>query len=210
MKSSAPIRIAPPEFGAPMDAVHPSDEARRFLALRRSTSADLMTGPGPDDETLDAILEIAARVPDHRRVFPFRFVIMRGEARARAGEILARRFEETAADADADRIEAERKRFMRAPIVVMVVTKIDPCHRTPEWEQTLTCGAVCFSMLLASSAYGYAATWLTEWCAYDRKVLKELGLRDDEKVAGFVYVGTAGEPPRERQRPVMADIVTEF
>lgn len=210
MKSSAPARISPPEFGAPMDAAHPSHEARRLLALRRSAPADLMAEPGPDEETLDAILEIAARVPDHRRVFPFRFVIMRGEARARAGEILARRFEETTADADADRIGAERRRFVRAPVVVMIVAKIDPGHRTPEWEQTLTCGAVCFNMLLAASAYGFAATWLTEWCAYDRKVLMELGLGDDEKVAGFVYIGTASEPPRERQRPVMANIVTEF
>lgn len=210
MKSSLPARIAPPEFGAPMDAALPSEDARRMLALRRSTSADLMTGPGPDKETLDAILEIAARAPDHRRVFPFRFIVMRGEARARAGDILARRFEATTPDATADRVEAEKKRFLRAPVVVIVVARIDPGHRTPEWEQTLTCGAVCLNMMLAASAYGFAANWLTEWCAYDRQALEAFGLNADEKAAGFIYMGTAGEPPRERQRPVMADIVSEF
>ncbi len=84
-------KIAPPEFGAPMTPAHPSDEARRLLALRRSTSADLLAGPGPDDATLDAMLEIAARVPDHRKICPFRFVVISGDARGRIGGVLAER-----------------------------------------------------------------------------------------------------------------------
>lgn len=210
MISASPSRIAPPEFGAPMAPAHPSEDARRLLALRRSTSADLMTEPGPDRETLDAMLEIAARVPDHRKICPFRFVVMRGEARARAGDILARRFAELTPDAIAERVEAERKRFLRAPVVVLVVARIDPAHKTPEWEQMLTNGAVCLNLLLAASAYGFATNWITEWYSYDRPTLTAIGLAADEKASGFVYIGSASEPPRERQRPAMAEIVTEF
>ena len=210
MKAEAAPRIPPPEFGAPMAPAHPSEEARRLLALRRSTSADMMTEPGPDDEALAAILEIAARVPDHRKICPFRFIVIRGEARARAGGILARRFAATTPDTAGDRVEAERKRFLRAPVVVLVAARIDPSHKTPEWEQVLTNGAVCLNLMLAASAYGFGANWITEWYAYDREILTAFGLAPDEKAAGFVYIGSAAEPPRERQRPAMSEIVSEF
>lgn len=207
---TSPSRVAPPEFGAPMAGVHPSDEARRLLALRRSTSADLLTGPGPDRETLDALLEIAARVPDHRKIIPFRFIILEGAARARIGEVVADRFAATTADAAPERIEIERRRLLRAPTVVVVAARIDPEHKTPVWEQTLTNGAVCFNLLLAASAYGFAANWLTEWYGYDVAVMKALGLAPGEQIAGFVYLGTAREAPRERQRPRMSSIVTRL
>jgi len=208
--NSSSARITPPEFGAPMAPAHPSEAALRLLALRRSTSADMMTEPGPDRQTLDAILEIAARVPDHRKIFPFRFVIFSGAARARAGAVLARRFAEMTPGAAADRIEAEGKRFLRAPVVVLVVARIDPAHKTPEWEQTLTNGAACQNLLLASSAYGFGANWITEWYAYDREALNAFGLSPGEKAAGFVYIGSAAEPPRERLRPDMSAIVSEY
>lgn len=210
MISASPSRISPPEFGAPMAPAHPSEEARRLLALRRSTSADMMTEPGPDRETLDAMLEIAARVPDHRKICPFRFIVIRGDARARAGEILARRFAALTPEATAERVETERKRLLRAPVVVLVVARIDPAHKTPECEQMLTNGAACLNLLLAASAYGFAANWITDWYSYDRQTLTGLGLAPDERASGFVYIGSAGEPPRERQRPVMTEIVTEF
>lgn len=203
-------RIASPAFGAPMASANPSDEARRMLALRRSTSPDRMSGPGPDPETLDAMLEIAARVPDHRKIVPFRFIVIEGEARSRIGAIIGARFAAATPEAAPDRVETERRRLLRAPTVVAVVARIDPAHKTPEWEQTLTNGAVCFNLLLAASAYGFAGCWLTEWYGYDAVVMRALGLGAQEKVAGFVYLGTATEPPRERQRPVMAEIVSRL
>lgn len=210
MKPAKPQRIAPPDFGEPMAPAHPSEEARRLLALRRSTSADLMTEPGPDKETLNAILEIAARVPDHRKITPFRFIVIRGDARARAGALLAKSYVATNPDAAPDRVEFERNRFLRAPVVVAVVARIDPEHKTPTWEQELTNGAVCIAMLLAASAYGFGGNWITEWYSYDREVLAGLGFAAGEKASGFVYVGSAKEPPRERQRPDMAAIVSEY
>lgn len=203
-------KISPPEFGAPMQPSHPSADARRLLALRRSLSPDLMAGPGPDRATLDDILEIAARVPDHRKMAPFRFLVIEGEARARAGDILAARFASDNADATPAQIDVERRRFLRAPVVVAVIARINPAHKTPEWEQMLTNGAVCFNLLCAASAYGFAGCWLTEWYSYDAGVATGLGLAPGERFSGFVYIGSAREAPRERQRPVMADLVSRF
>lgn len=203
-------RIVPPEFGTPMAPAHPSEEARRLLALRRSTSADLLQAPGPDDATLAAILEIAARVPDHRKLFPFRFIIIAGKAQEELGDVLAKRLMATTPHAESSRVEAERRRFLRAPVIVAVVARIDPNHKTPEWEQSLTNGAVCLNLLLAASAYGFAGNWLTEWYAYDETVHAALGLAKGERVSGFVYIGSAKEFPRERQRPTMADIVSRL
>jgi nitroreductase len=203
-------RISPPEFGAAMAPAYPSQEARRLLALRRSLSPDLMQGPGPDSETLDAILEIAARVPDHRKMVPFRFLVIEGEGRARAGEILAMRFAATNPEASADKVDLERRRFSRAPLVVVVIARIDHANKTPAWEQELTNGAVCLNLLLAASAYGFAGCWLTEWYAYDDGVAAGLGLAPGERLTGFVYIGSARENPRERQRPTMTDIVRRF
>ncbi len=104
----------------------------------------------------------------------------------------------------------ERRRLLRAPVVVVVVARIDSHHKTPEWEQMLTNGAVCQNLLLTASAHGFAANWLTEWYAYDAGVRRALGLADGEKISGFVYIGSAREQPRERQRPVMAEIVTRL
>ena len=203
-------RISPPEFGNAMMPAHPSDGARRMLALRRSLSPDLMSEPGPDVATLDAILESAARVPDHRKIVPFRFLVIAGEARVRAGALLAARFRALNPDATLAQTEIESRRFVRAPLVVAVIARIDPAHKTPAWEQQLTNGAVCLNMLLAASAHGFAGCWLTEWYGYDSEIDAGLGLAAGERFSGFVYIGSAREAPRERQRPVMADIVRVF
>lgn len=199
-----------PDFGESLPAAHPSPEAVRMLRLRRSTSADLLCDPGPDPQTLRALLEIAARAPDHRRVYPFRFIVFEGDARARAGGIIAAAFEANEPGSAEARIDSERRRFLRAPVVVAVVSAVDRAHRTPEWEQVLTAGAVCQNMLLAASAHGFAAQWLTEWYGYDRRVLDGFGLKPHERIAGFVYIGAAREDPKERQRPDLDGLISRF
>lgn len=201
---------APPEFGAPTPAAHPSDAAVRLLSLRRSTSPELMGEPGPDAAQLAAILTIAARAPDHRRVYPFRFIVFEGRARDRAGDILATAFAAVEPAADAERLEKERRRFLRAPLVVGVVSKVDRAHKTPEWEQILTAGAVCQNLLLAASAHGFAACWITEWYSYDPAVRAAFGVAAEERLCGFVYIGAAREHPKERQRPELSALITRF
>ncbi len=199
-----------PELGAPLPPAHASEAAKTLLRLRRSTPADMLGPPGPDPETLAAILKIAARVPDHRRVTPFRFIVFEGEARARFGEILEAAFRANEPDAEAQRAAFERHRFLRAPIVVAVISAVDRTHRTPEWEQILTAGAACQNMLLGAGAHGFAAQWVTEWYAYDGKVRDALRLGEPERIAGFVYLGTARENPKERARPAMDDVIAFF
>jgi len=190
-----------PAFGEPLAPTYPSSETLSLLAFRRSTAADLLSEPGPDAKTLASILHIATRVPDHRRVVPFRFIVFQEDGRSRAGRVLADVFEYNDPDAEHDRIEFERRRFERAPVVIAVVSSVDRDHRTPEWEQVLTTGAVCQNMLIAASASGFAAQWLTEWYAFDDAVKTAFELSDNERFAGFIYIGAAREKPKERQRP---------
>lgn len=199
-----------PQLGDTLPAAHPNPETVGLLRLRRSTTADCLGEPGPDEETLKSILTIAARAPDHRRVTPFRFILFRGDARARFGAVLEAAYQANEPDAEAKRIAYERDRFLRAPVVVAVVSSVQPEHRTPEWEQILTAGAVCQNMLLAANAHGFAAQWLTEWYAYDDKALSPLNLSAHERIAGFVYIGTAKEDPKERARPDMRTIISDY
>ncbi|GGC98676.1 nitroreductase [Aquisalinus flavus] len=149
-------------------------------------------------------------MPDHRRVVPYRFIVFAGEARGRAGSILSTMYGNQNPGADAASLALEQQRFLRAPVVVAVVAKTDPAHKTPEWEQVLCCGAVCHNMLLGASASGFAGQWLTEWYAYDREVLAAFGLAQEERIAGFIYLGTAKEDPLERPRVEAADITTHW
>ncbi len=199
-----------PQLGDPLPASRASAETLALMRLRRSTPADCLNDPGPDEPTLASILTIAARAPDHRRVTPFRFVVFEGDARIRFGGVLREAFIAREPDADEKKIACEQRRFLRAPVVVAVISKVDRNHRTPEWEQILTAGAACQNMLIAASAEGFAAQWITEWYAYDARVLAALGLDRNERVAGYIYIGSAKADPKERARPVMAQIVTRF
>lgn len=199
-----------PELGEDLPPCRPSEETLDMLRRRRSTPADFLTTPGPAAPALQDILTIAARVPDHRRVVPFRFTVFEGEARAQFGAVLKAAFLKNEPDADPAKAAFEENRFRRAPVVVAVISRTDPSHRTPEWEQILCAGAVCQTMLLAASAHGFAAQWLTEWYAYDAGVHAALKLAPTERVAGFVYIGTAKEDPKERGRPDMASIISYY
>ncbi len=199
-----------PELGQVLPANYPSEAVLEMLRRRRSTPADFITGPGPYAAQLQDILTIAARVPDHRRVVPFRFIVFEGEARAHFGAVLKSAFLAANPEAEPAKAAFEENRFLRAPVVVAVISAPDVEHRTPQWEQLLCAGAVCQTMLLAASAYGFAAQWLTEWYAYDEMVRQALGLKAHERAAGFVYMGAAKEEPKERGRPDMAAITVRF
>jgi len=191
---------AAPDSASALPACTPSAETLTLRALRRSTVARAMTGPGPDAQQRDALLRLAARVPDHGKLFPWRFVTFEGEARARFGDILEARLRDLEPGAPPERFELERNRFTRAPLVIAVISDVTENHKIPEWEQILSAGAVCQTLLIAASAMGFAAQWLTEWYAYDRIARAALGLASGERVAGFIYIGTASEGPTERPR----------
>ena len=180
-----------------------------LLLRRRSVLARNIGEPGPNDTELQKILSAAARVPDHGKLAPWRFIVIRGNARSRLGEVLVEATRRTKPEADPKHLATERERFLRTPLVVAVVSRVQ-LGKIPEWEQVLSSGAVCQNLLNAVHALDYHGQWLTEWYAYDEFVLQALGVTDEERVAGFIYVGTGQVAPDERPRPNLADIVTEL
>ena len=181
-----------------------------FLARRRSVPPHLMTGPGPDAAELETLLTVAARVPDHGKLAPWRFIVIEGEARERIGETIAAAFRADEPGADEERVATERRRLARAPLVVAVVSSSRPHVKIPEWEQVLSAGAVCMNLVVAANLLGYATAWLTDWYGFDRRILDALGLAPHEELAGFIHIGRASEVPADRQRPNLADIVTRL
>ncbi len=181
-----------------------------LLLSRRSGSAKSMTGPGPSPAQVDQLLTAAARAPDHGKLFPWRFILFEGDARRRMGQLLVECLAEAEPQATSERIEMERGRFLRAPIVIGVVSRVREAIPIPEWEQTLSAGAVCQNLLLAAHAMGFVANWITEWPAYSPQVKERLSLKPGERIAGFVYVGTSAIALEERVRPDLAKIVTRF
>lgn len=179
-----------------------------YLNVRRSTPAPQLTEPGPSRDELEEILRLTVRVPDHGKIAPWRFIVIRGEERQRLGEAALQLALKKNPELSVDFQSVERARFMRAPVVVAVISKAGPHVKIPEWEQVMSAGAVCLNLLMAVNAHGYAANWLTEWVSYDPDFLRELDVGEGEKVAGFIYAGSTTFPPVERPRPELNDVVT--
>lgn len=180
------------------------------LKARRSVPSRQLATPGPDHATLMRMLECAVRVPDHGKLVPFRFLRIQGDARHALGEILARRALQRDPQAADAALAKDRARFSHAPLVVTVVARLAAGHKVPEQEQLLTAGCVCFALLQAAQGFGFGAQWLTGWAAYDSVVHEALGLAKDERVAGFIHIGTAKLEAPERERPEVADLLAEW
>lgn len=194
-----------PEFGETLP-VEASPEVVAFLARRRSASAMALAAPGPDEAQLTEILRLAARVPDHGKLAPWRFVILKGAAKEAFAERIA-----TLADSQPNptKAKAALRKLTAPPVAVAVVSRFIP-GEIPEWEQRQSASAVCHQMLLAASALGWGANWITDWYSYDPRATAILGLADGELLAGFLYLGTTTEQPQERVRPDIAAITTEW
>jgi nitroreductase len=187
---------------------HPAPDAIQLLLTRRSGSAKAMGKPGPSKSQLAQILQAGGRVPDHGKLFPWRFIVFEGKGRERFGDILA-----AVLEAEGERpkqIAEERERFLRAPLVIGVVSAARELIKIPVWEQELSAGAACQNILVAAHALGFVGNWLTEWYAYHPVVLEKLALKPRERIAGFIYIGTSEVELEERPRPEMAKIVSYF
>lgn len=187
-----------------------SNSAIDNLLTRRSVLANNLGEPGPDDAQLERMLTVASRVPDHKKLCPWRFVVFKGDARGAFGEVLAQACRAAEPSVGDVRLETEAQRFLRAPVVVAVISSLVENPVVPEWEQVLSAGAACQNLLHAATALGFAGQWITEWYAYDPMVQRALDLRPGERIAGFVYIGTAREQPTERDRPALEDIVSNW
>jgi nitroreductase len=188
----------------------PTPDLLQSLDSRRSTPSRQLGPPGPDDATLLRMLRSAVRVPDHGKLVPFRFLRIHGDARHALGEALVSRALDLDPHASAATLEKDRARFSHAPLIVAVIARLDARHKVPEQEQLLSAGCVCFALLQAAQALGFGALWLTGWAAYDATIGGILGLLTDEKIAGFIHIGTPGMEAPERDRPDAAALLSDW
>ena len=182
-----------------------------YLRARRTIPAAQIGEPAPSRDILREMLTIAARVPDHGKLAPWRFILYDRAAREAAVEGL-RRIAGQAGDEREGQLRVEKAQgFAEAPLVVGVVSAPVADHpKIPLWEQQLSAGAVCLNLLHAARAYGFSGQWLTGWYAYDEAARRWLGLKAGERVAGFLHIGTPTMPPAERERPDIDAITTEW
>ncbi|HZZ90685.1 MAG TPA: nitroreductase [Caulobacteraceae bacterium] len=196
---------AAPLFGEPAP-IEASPQTLAFLARRRSASAVTLGEPAPNDADLATLLRLAARAPDHGKLSPWRFVVLRGAAKQR---FVAGLEQIAAGRPDAVKVIAKLAKIKAPPLTVAVVSRLLPGD-IPEWEQRLSAGAACMNLIIAAQAMGYGANWITDWYAYDEAARRLLGLRDGERVAGFVHLGTPADVPLERVRPDMDAVVEHW
>ncbi|WP_137388917.1 nitroreductase family protein [Rhodoligotrophos defluvii] len=181
-----------------------------LLLTRRSQAIANLTDAGPDAKDLRIILTAAARVPDHGKLAPWRYIVFKGDRRAAFGAYLEQRLRASRPDAGELMFEKARTTFTEAPVVIGVVSRAAPHVKIPEWEQYLSAGASCMNIVIAATALGYGVQWVTGWYAYDREVASHLGLADHERMAGFIFIGGMGERPTDRARPDLAALVSEY
>ncbi|MGQ2902364.1 MAG: nitroreductase family protein [Neoaquamicrobium sediminum] len=181
-----------------------------FMLARKSAPIPELNEPAPSDEEIRTMLTIASRVPDHGRLAPWRFILYRGAARDRIGEMLAARAEEREGPLTDGRRQQELARFSRAPLVIGVVSVPRENPKIPQWEMFLSGGAAAMNLVIAANALGYGTNWITNWYSDDEEGRRILGLAPQERVVGFVHIGTfSGEAP-ERPRPDVDTLYSEW
>lgn len=193
-----------PSFGEelPLSA---TPEVLTFLARRRSNSALTLTGPAPSNDQVQTLLQLATRVPDHGKLAPWRFILLDPQAKAE----FAAELEGLALKREDARAAAKLGKLKAPPMAIAVIAS-PKSSDIPEWEQVLSAGAVCSNLLYGALAMGFGANWITDWYAYDPEALAILGLTGEEKVAGYIFIGTPSSSAQERERPDLAPLVTSW
>jgi nitroreductase len=176
-----------------------------LLSTRRSGKPRALVAPGPDAAEMRTILSIGMRTPDHGKLAPWRFVIVPQERRDAFAQLLADAYARQRPDAGRLEREANAQFAHQAPALVVVLSRPDRSSAVPLREQELSAGAACMNILHAAHALGYAGGWLTGWAAYDDTVRDAFG-GPDERIAGFLFLGTPGADLSERPRPDEDDV----
>jgi nitroreductase len=193
-----------------MIRLNDTTSALSLLKTRKSASVKAMSEPGPTPAQLKTILEIAVRVPDHGKLTPWRLVLFEGEARRQFGEVIKARWHELHPEHGAESLAFQAGLFLRAPSVLVVVSRAGPHVKIPEWEQLLSAGALTQNILLAAAALGVGAQWNTDWIAYDPEIMKAMGLSEHEKIVAIVYFGSPAAALEDRPRPDPESLITRW
>jgi len=159
--------------------------------------------PAPSPDELAILLRLAGRVPDHGKLAPWRFIVLDREGKAALAERL-----DALAQSRGDARAASKLAKLKVPPLGVAVVSRPVAGDIPEWEQLLSAAAVATTLLYAAQAMGYGANWITDWYAYDGEATAILGLEAGERVVGFSFLGTPGEPPLERERADPAALAT--
>jgi nitroreductase len=195
-----------PDLGDPLP-VTAEPRLLDWLARRRSSAAQTLGAPGPSAAQLADIIAVGARAPDHGKLSPWRFLVIEPGPKAALVERLKAVAE---GQPNPDQARAKLAKLAAAPVTVAVISRPVQSPKVPEWEQVLSSGAVCTLMLVAAGAMGFGANWITDWYAYDAEAQAILGLTGEERVAGYIMLGTAREAPLERERPDAAALSTRW
>lgn len=180
-----------------------------LLQTRRSGKPRDMVAPGPTPFELRTIMECAIRVPDHGKLSPWRFVIVGADQRDRLATLLTTAYCAEKPEAGRLEIEAMDQFARQAPTLVVALSKPVQPHKIPLWEQELSAGAACMNLVTAAHASGFVAGWLTGWPAYSDQVRDAFG-GPDERIAGFIFIGSPARPLEERPRPDYDSVVTNW
>ena len=181
-----------------------------YLETRRTVPSAQLGEPGPDAKTLMRLLNIAARVPDHGKLAPWRFIVFDKSSRQAAVTWLQRHAALEDDSSEAGKRANKAQIFANAPLVVAVVSAPVEHPNIPLWEQQLSSAAVCLNLVHAAHAFGFSAQWLTGWYAYDADARDFLGLDAGEQISGFIHIGTPTMPPAERDRPDVEALTTHW
>jgi nitroreductase len=189
----------------------PLVEAIDLLTTRRSILARQLGEPGPSQGALNQILEAGMRVPDHGKIGPWRIQVINKAGQAALGDLCAKLYQDEHGErANVKMVELERERPARTPVLLVVTARIEIPHTIPELEQRLSGGALCMNILNAAHALGFGAQWLTEWPAFNDEVKAILGHEPSVDIIGFIYIGTATQEPKPRDRPALETVVSEW
>lgn len=183
-------------------------ELLNYLKTRRSVGIGFLKDPGPTPDELEQILRIGTRVPDHGKLTPWRLVVIEGDARMEAGQRLAAIAKANNPALDEASLDVERRQFLPAPVTVGVIFSHKPLAKAPEMEQLLSAGSVCFNLMHAAFAMGFAASWVTRWFSFDTAAQQMLGARGGERFVGFVHIGTPATTIEDRDRPELSAVVS--
>ena len=187
-----------------------TSSALSLLRTRRSAKPRALAAPGPSDEQLREMIEIAGRTPDHGKLTPWRFLRIRDEDRGAVADLLERAYRVDHPEPGRLEIEAAHRFAHQAPALIIAFFSPVDSLKIPVWEQELSCGAACMNLLHAAHALGFAAGLVTGWAAYSPAVLEGLGATEKERIAGFVFIGTPADEMEERLRPEVDQIYSEW
>jgi len=178
-------------------------------ALLTRASAPRLSEPAPTPEHLELMLRAAANAPDHGKLRPWRYIVIKSEARARFGELLATTLKNSDPSATPELLQRERDKAMRAPLILVAAVKVNTSGKIPAFEQSMAVAASIENLLIAAHALGYGTMWKTGAPAYDNNLKAAFGLAVDDQIAGMLYLGT--NTGRTLERDIRLEgIVSEF